>query len=97
MAKKRKPSEAELVNDASLRWNDYKWGEVLEVDGKRLRFVARDGEQVELATLDGIAPAGSFPMLSVRRPAFAAVPATQEDKASMAAGAAARHGSRNNK
>lgn len=83
MARKRKPSVAELANDASLRWNDYKWGEVLVSDthSEDLRFIGRDGDMVRLATLGGMSALPEpVHMLTVRRRVFVPGPAYLETK-----------------
>lgn len=101
MARKRKPSEAELANDPSLRWNpDYKWGEVLLSDthGECLRFHSRDGYMLYLAMLGGITKLPDpVHMLSVRRGVFVMKPATQEDKEAITARLTASFAVRNYK
>lgn len=68
--KKHVPSLEEIANDPSLRWFPYRTAEVIFSDthGTELRFMGYDGEQVKLATLNGIAPiAETVHRLTVRR------------------------------
>lgn len=67
---KRAPSAEELANDPSLRWNEYRWWEVLWSDGHGdpVRFERREAGGVRLSSLDGIVPLGLADPLSVRRP-----------------------------
>lgn len=98
MAKKRKPTEAELANDPSLRWNDYKWGEILEVDGQEsLRFLRRDANKIVMASVNGIKEIGAFAVLSVRRPLFETTTITQTEKEAALNGMIAAFDQRNGK
>ena len=99
MVKKYQPTEAELVNDPSLRWNDYHRGEVLEVDwpsGKEtFRFIDRDGDWVGIASMTVIERAFAYVhKLTVRRPPFEFKPMTKDEKLAVVAGAHASYGSR---
>lgn len=69
MSKKRTPTVDELANDPSLRWNEYRHGETLHSDALGLvRFLRREGDQIVVATLAGIAEiAERQNALSVRR------------------------------
>lgn len=101
MAKKYKPTEAELVNDPSLKYHpDYKWGEALECDffEERVRFLERlKSGRIKLASLVLAPLPNTFDPLCVRRPVFKFSPMTQEEKEATAAGAHAYYGSRHNK
>lgn len=96
MAKKYKPSEAELVNDPSLRWNDYKWGEVLEIVGLTglVRFIRRDHEDIYVGSMTLAERPIPYHRLSVRRPVYQPKPLSQDDKVSIVAGAHATFGTR---
>lgn len=61
MAKKHTPSPTELVNDPSLRWNPYRWGEVVTCDlypePVRFHSYTADGKIV-VASVNSISPLG---------------------------------------
>lgn len=68
--KKYVPSAAELVNDPSLKWHQYKQGEAVycETLQENVRFMSYQQDKVKLATLNGIAEIpGLFDKLSIRR------------------------------
>lgn len=99
MAKKYQPSQADLANDASLRWNDYRKGEAIISDShpdQILRFSRRAGDKVYLMTLAMAELPEPVAALSIRRPESQSTRLSQEERAAIAAEASARFGSRNN-
>ena len=97
MAKKHRPTEAELINDPSLRWTKYQYGEALECDHftEQVRFWKYTAEgRIKLKTLVLAEMGDDYDPLLIRRPKFKMEPMNQEDKAAVAAQATAHYGRR---
>lgn len=91
--KKIKYSDAELVNDPSLRWCQYRYGELIwsDVHDGPARFDRYEGDGVRLLTDVAMAPMNSIVgRLQVRRPSAGDAPAklSEVDKGGMIAGQA---------